>query len=135
MRQTCTNCNEHLHSEFFGKDSRKKSGLNSQCNTCRNVLKKKKVKCPNCSKTVSRAFLYRHKKSSSCTTIVQPWSKFKASGTRDVICPCKHKQCRKRVKESVAYRHVKYGINYRSPKEVAARKARNDPARIEIFEL
>jgi hypothetical protein len=37
--------------------------------------------------------------------------RFKSNGKEIVTCPCKHKKCSGEIKESTAYRHMKYGIN------------------------
>jgi hypothetical protein len=52
----------------------------------------------------------------------KPWKQFKSNGTDIVNCPCKHKECQIEIKESTAYRHLKYGIGFKFPSE----KARSD---------
>jgi Tat protein secretion system quality control protein TatD with DNase activity len=110
MKITCSACNETKPESAFGKDSRNRTGRNGQCYQCRNEKQKQKVKCKRCNKSVNRQCLKRHQKSSSCTTVVHPWQKFKSTGKNYIKCPCKHPQCKKYVTEATAYRHLKYLI-------------------------
>ena len=52
--------------------------------------------------------------------------RFKSNGRELVNCPCKHKKCSVEIKESTAYRHMKYGISS-SEKAPSRRVTKSDP--------
>ena len=90
------------------------------------------VQCPNCDEVYARADLPKHMKTKKCINGELEWKhpmkknkKFNSRGKEDVICPCKHKQCKGKVMESTTYRHMRYGIGYKFPselKQIADRK-------------
>jgi len=53
-------------------------------------------------------------------------NRFKSDGKEYVTCPCKHEQCQVEIKESTAYRHMKYGIGYKFPAELKRLKEREN---------
>ena len=42
-------------------------------------------------------------------------NQFNSRGTDIVDCLCGHKACSGKIKESTAYRHMRYGIDYKFP--------------------
>ena len=124
-RQTCTICKERKSIDLFPKDSRYASGYVKQCKACKNSDNRRKVKCPNCDGAYARADLPKHMKTKKCISGELEWkhpmknkNRFKSDGKEYVTCPCKHEQCQVEIKESTAYRHMKYGIGYKFPAEL-----------------
>jgi len=44
-------------------------------------------------------------------------NRFNSRGTDIVDCLCGHKACSGEIKESTAYRHMRYGIDYKWPSQ------------------
>ena len=116
-RQTCINCNERKSIEDFQKDKRNSSGYDNRCRACKNGSARRKVQCPNCDGTYSRADLAKHMKTDKCINAeverkhpMMKNKRFKSNGKEIVKCPCKHDQCQVDIKESTAYRHITYGF-------------------------
>ena len=116
-RQTCTICNERKSIGLFPKDTRYASGYLKQCKSCRNSHNRRKVQCPNCDGTYTKADLAKHMKTGKCINGEEEWKhpmkkidRFKSNGQKIVKCPCKNDQCKVKILESTAYRHMKYGL-------------------------
>ncbi len=101
-RIICTTCNERKSIDLFSKDPRCARGYAFRCQDCKNAaVAARPVKKNNAKANASK-----------------PWSQFRYDGTKYVTCPCKHEQCQVKIKESTAYRHMKYGVGYKFPGEL-----------------
>ena len=136
-RQTCKVCDERKSIDEFPKDSRNSSGYETRCRACKNSQSRRKVQCPNCNETCARADLVKHMQTRKCINGEDDWKhpmkknkRFKSNGKEIVTCPCKHKKCSGEIKESTAYRHMKYGIsrleNYPSRKATTQNDSERD---------
>jgi len=133
-RQTCITCNERKSIDLFPKDSRCSSGYENRCRACKNSSSRRKVQCPNCNGSYAHADLPKHMRTKKCingktTEWKHPMSKnhrFKSNGREVVECPCNHEACKGEIKESIAYRHMRYGIDYKFPCQKSSRADQSD---------
>ena len=123
-RKSCNICEQRKPIEDFQKDKRNSSGYENRYRDCKNAQSRRKIKCPNCKQSYTRATLGTHMKTDKCVKGETEWKhpmprnkRFKSNGQELVKCPCKHKACNGEVKEHTAYRHMRYGIDYKFPSQ------------------
>jgi hypothetical protein len=110
MPRTCSKCGEVKSSAEFALDRRNKSGREHRCQECKNKANSVLIECENCGKEVQKRDKAAHMRTAKCLAGKQPWQQFKSNGTAIVKCTCGHKNCKVKVTEKNAYRHLKYGF-------------------------